>query len=289
MIIALLALALADDTSSAAPVATDRLAELSLSRVDAPGSWTVQDGRSHPIDARTWAILTGEVDVLSKIEASRKKGQTLGWGLVIGGGTVALSSMIPLFTIEEALGTNEGSDDFNKIGTRNDVRVATAFSMIGAGALLAGTGFAARALADHRALDLSRHVDAAAADASIALYNRRLQDTLTVVPLTAPEEILDVEDPAAATGAGTPGAAGGATGAPDAAPASGATPEAAPKATPDATPKAPAEATPKAAPAAPPAPEAAPASTTPPAPAPSPAPTGEAAPAPTGEAAPAPK
>lgn len=198
MFIALVALSLADDPANVPPVAPIRIAELSLSRVEAAGSWAIKDGRAHEIDARTWAILTGDVDVLGKIEASRKRGQTFGWGLVVGGGVVALSSMIPLFTVEEALGTNESTDGFNEIGTRNDVRVAAAFSLIGAGAMLAGTGFAARALADRRALDLSRHLDIAAADASIAAYNQRLAEILTVIPLAPPEAVLDVEVPAAA-------------------------------------------------------------------------------------------
>lgn len=208
MIIALVSLSLAESPSNTPYVTTERIAELSLSRVDAPPSWAVRDGRAHEIDARTWALLTGDVGVLGKIEASRKRGGTFGWGLVVGGGGVALSSMIPLFTIEEALGTNEGTDGFNDIGTRNDVRVASAFSLIGAGVILAGTGFAARAIADNRALQLSRHLDTAEVDASIAAYNLRLREILTVAPLAAPEAVSDVVDPGtiapAPTGAATP-------------------------------------------------------------------------------------
>lgn len=195
MIIALVSLCLADDPSNAPTVMTDRVEELSLLRVETPKSWAVKDGRSHPVDAHTWAILTGEVDVLGKIEAARKRGGTLGWGLIVGGGTVALGSMIPLFMIEEALSINESSDDFTKVGTRNDVRVATAFSLIGAGAMLAGTGFAARAVSHKRALDLSLHVDAAAADASIAAYNLRLQESITPVAFLTTEEVMDLEEP----------------------------------------------------------------------------------------------
>jgi hypothetical protein len=144
------------------------------------------------VDAKTWAILTGDPDILAKIAADRKKGRTLGWTLIGGGGIVAASSIIPLFFVEDALGVNESTPGFDEIGRRNDIRVATSFSLLGAGALLAASGVASHAVADHRALVLSRHLDAAAADAGIAAYNARLSSVLAVAAPTA--EPTDAED-----------------------------------------------------------------------------------------------
>lgn len=186
MLFALVALSLADAppadpaAAPAAAPAAGRLAELSLARFDAGDAWIVRDGRGHAIDARTWALLTGDPAVLARIEAARRGGRVLGWALIAGGGAVAASSAAPLLTMEEALAANESTPGFDELGTRNDVRVATAFSLIGAGVLLAGTGIAAHAVADDRALELSRHLDAATAAAAITAYNARLAEALAV-------------------------------------------------------------------------------------------------------------
>ena len=192
MLIALVAPCLAAPPPPVPSATADRVAELSLSRVDAGEAWTVRDGRAHDVDAKTWAILTGDAAVLAQIEASRRKGRGVGWGLLAGGGVVAATSMIPLFLLEESLDANESTPAFDELGTRNDARVGAAFSLIGAGVLLAGTGFVAHAVADHRALDLSRHLDPAAADVAITAYNTRLIETLTLAP---PEEIEELEEP----------------------------------------------------------------------------------------------
>lgn len=176
----------ADDTAGVpdAPEepARDRLSELALVRVDTEDGWGVSDGRGKTVDARTLAILAGDASLLARIEAQRKKGRTLGYGLLIGGGAVAVSSVAPLFTLEEALSVDESSDDFDAIGARNDVRVATAFSLLGAGVLLAGSGLAANAIADRKALEVPRYFDPAEADAILARYNARLGDALAVAP-----------------------------------------------------------------------------------------------------------
>jgi len=228
MIVALVATCLAQEATTTAPLPTDRIAELTLARVENAGTWTVRDGRTHEVDARTWALLTGDSVVLEKIAARQRRTGFLGLGLAAGGGAVALSSLIPLLTIEDALSANESTPGFNEVGVRNDIRVATAFSLIGTGVILAGTGFAARAISHERALDLSLHLDAAAADAAIAAYNRRLSETLTVEvvarPDTTPADDLELEPPvegAAPTGAGAPAPAaptGTGTPAPTAAP-----------------------------------------------------------------------
>ncbi|MFN7143715.1 MAG: hypothetical protein ACK4YP_08080 [Myxococcota bacterium] len=203
MIIALVSICLGAEAPAAPEITSlpvpNRLEELSLVRVDAGDTWGVRDGRSRDIDARTWAILTGDVDVLGKIEAERKRGRRLGWGFVIGGGAVALSSTVPLFLLEDALGANESDPGFDELGTRNDIKVATAFSLLGTGIILAGTGLAAHAVADKRALDLSLHLQAAEADAAIARYNARLADTITVAAVDATpaedDELLGGADP----------------------------------------------------------------------------------------------
>ncbi|MDP2315172.1 MAG: hypothetical protein Q8P41_19890 [Pseudomonadota bacterium] len=284
MILALVAFCHAEtvaaEATSTPALPTNRIAELSLARVETGATWVVRDGRAHEIDARTWALLTGDIDVLGKVEASRRKGGVFGWGLVVGGGVVALSSAIPLFTLEDALGTNESVAGFDELGTRNDIRVATAFSLIGAGAVLAGTGFAARAMADHRSLDLTRHLDAAAADARIAAYNRQLAETLTVVPMVVPAEMgelpEDVEEPVkgASEGAGLGTALGApGEGAPVVGPAPGPAQEAAPAK--------------EAAPGTVPAPDVAPAKVPPQEAAPAKVPPPDGAPAAAQEAAPA--
>ncbi len=175
-----------------------RVSELSLLRVSDGDRWAIQDGRSRTVDARTWAILTGDSALLDRIATTRKQGRTLGWGLVAGGGAVALSSAIPLFTLEEALAANESTPGFDELGSRNDARVAAAFSLIGTGVILAGTGLVSHAIADKRALDVSRYLDAEAAEASIRAYNRRLEETLAPVRAEAapssdvPEELLEL-------------------------------------------------------------------------------------------------
>ena len=244
------------DTELADPT-LDRIGELSLVRVPEEGTWTVRDGRLKPVDARTLAILSGDAALLERIDATRRSGRTLGWGLVIGGGVVALSSSIPLFTLEEALAENEATDGFNELGVRNDARVATAFSLLGAGVILAGSGLAANALADRRAVEVPRYFDPEAADRALEAYNRRLQATLTPVAYVAPEAVEDLPEPD--EGADFEPPAGPIDIAPKAAPAEAAAATPAPAA----PPASPAEAT------------AAPASA--PAPAPTPAP---AAPAP---------
>jgi hypothetical protein len=196
MILTLIALSYAQDDDPPAPSAPTRIEELSLVRVESGDAWEVQDGRAHPVDARTWAILTGNPSVLQLVDESRKKGRRLGWGLVVGGGAVALSSMIPLFTLEDALEANESTPGFDELGTRNDIRVGTAFSLLGAGAILAGSGLASFALADHHSLELPRHLDAATVDAGIAAYNTRLAETLhvdaaTPVPVEPPAELTE--------------------------------------------------------------------------------------------------
>ncbi len=248
------------DTELADPT-LDRLGELSLVRVPEEGTWTVRDGRQKPVDARTLAILSGDAALLERIEATRRSGRTLGWGLVIGGGVVALSSSIPLFTLEEALAENEATDGFNELGVRNDARVATAFSLLGAGVILAGSGLAANALSDRRAVEVPRYFDAEAADRALEAYNRRLQATLTPVAYVAPEAVEDLPEPD--EGADFEPPAGPIDIAPKAAPAEAAAEAPAAAPAPAAPPASPAEAT------------AAPASA--PAPAPTPAP---AAPAP---------
>jgi hypothetical protein len=232
MIVALVATCLAQEATNTTPTTTDRIAELTLSRVDNAGTWTVRDGRTHEVDARTWALLTGDSVVLEKIAATQRRTGIFGLGLAVGGGAVALSSLIPLLTMEESLSENESTPGFDDVGVRNDIRVATAFSLIGTGVILAGTGFAARAISHDRALDLSLHLDAAAADAAIVAYNRRLSETLTVEvvarPPTEPAEDLDlepaVEGASTAPAAPAPAAPTAAPAAPTAAPTGTATP-----------------------------------------------------------------
>ncbi len=257
MILALIAISLAEDPKSDPAIATDRIAELSLARVQSGDTWTVRDGRSHEIDARSWAILTGDSNVLVQVDAARRKGRTFGWGLVIGGGGVALSSMVPLFMLEESFGVNENTPGFDELGTRNDTRVATAFSLLGAGVILAGTGFVSHAIADKRSLEITRHLEGTAADASITAYNKRLSETLTVVLPVAETGAVDLPDdllapakvePPAGTEAPAPTAAPTGTGAEPAEPAKEAVPPA-PAPTDTTAPKettAPTEATPPA-------------------------------------------
>ncbi|MFZ5476791.1 MAG: hypothetical protein ACOZNI_08460 [Myxococcota bacterium] len=164
-----------------AVVPSPRAKDLSLTRVEADGGWIVRDGRGREVDAKTWALLTGDPDVLAKIAEARRKEKVLGWALVAGGGVVAAASVIPAMTIEDALGTNESLPGFEEVGARNDARVLTAFSLVGAGALLAGTGLAANLVADRRSLALSRHLDAAAVDERIAAHNARIAALMTVV------------------------------------------------------------------------------------------------------------
>jgi hypothetical protein len=171
----------APDPAAADPLAAARaarIAELSLVRIPTDTGYELRDGRGRVVDARTLAILTGDAELLGRIAAQRRKGRTLGWGLVAAGAGVAATSSLPLAFLEDALAENEGTDAFNEIGVRNDAKVATAFSLLGAGVILAGTGFASHAAADRRAADVTAYLDAAAADARIAAYEARLAEAL---------------------------------------------------------------------------------------------------------------
>lgn len=161
------------------PNAGARYVELHLLRVpDDDGAWEIRDGRGGVVDAETYALLTGDAALLARIDDARRGARKTRWTLLGTGAAVALTSLIPVLTMEDPLVANEGTPAFSDLSLRNDVRVAAAFSLVGTGSILAGIGLAAEDAALRRARQPSRHQDAATAEAVVTAYNARLADKL---------------------------------------------------------------------------------------------------------------
>lgn len=161
------------------PNAGARYVELHLLRVpDDDGAWEIRDGRGGVVDAETYALLTGDAALLARIDDARRGARKTRWTLLGTGAAVALTSLIPVLTMEDPLVANEGTPAFSDLSLRNDVRVAAAFSLVGTGSILAGIGLAAEDAALRRARQPSRHQDAATAEAVVTGYNARLADKL---------------------------------------------------------------------------------------------------------------
>ena len=164
--------------------------------------WGVQRGDGSQVTTREFAQMTGDVELVTRLDKKQKNARILRWTLTGVGAAVAVSMVVPLINMEplDELGDEPTSDQFTSakayadalIGWREDRevqhqnsnRVLTAVTLGGTGALIIGAAQYAPVGATAREQIIPAHYTMDRVDEEVLKYNIGLKRQLG---LTAPD------------------------------------------------------------------------------------------------------
>lgn len=164
--------------------------------------WGVQRGDGSQLSARDFATLTGDVELVSKMDKRQKNAKILRWSLTGAGAVVALTMVVPLLAIEPVgdIGDEPTSEQFTsakeyadaliawrgerEVQHENSNRVLTAVTLGATGALTIGAAQYAPVGAAAREQIIPAYYTLDQVDEGVLKYNIGLKRQLG---LTAPD------------------------------------------------------------------------------------------------------
>lgn len=168
--------------------------------------WMVTNGAGSVIPAREFATLTADKATIERMNKDKKRAKTTALGLVIGGGVIAATSVVPLLFIDSEGGNPGAQPSLQKYASQEDYvialeqwraartvegqngsRVWTAVALgTSGGLLIASAPFAKRGAAERQdATNAWYSMDDA--QERMGDYNRELAQSLGIIPPDAPK------------------------------------------------------------------------------------------------------